>query len=233
MLFGLRRTNFLFDPMRRRGLFDESGGGGTNGGGGDGGSGSGTDGGGTGTGGGNAGGGGQQPYAVFPDEATFMARVSRMSKAELGKVATELGFDSIDALKAAAKAHKETQEANKSELEKEKAARAQAEAAAKAAKERADKTLITAEIKVLAIQAGFVDPADAVALVDRSGISVDDKGSITGAKEAIEALKKAKPHLVGKSGQGTVGGGSNPAGGGGGSGAGKNMNDFIRRAAGK
>lgn len=149
-----------------------------------------------------------------------MARIKREGKAQLEALAKELGFESADAMKAAAKAKKEADEAAKSELEKEKAARERAEAEKKTALDAANTRLINAEIKVFAVQAGFVDPADAVALVDRSGIQVDEQGNVTGAKEAVEKLAKAKPHLVGtgKAGgtPGSAGNGGRQDGGGGG-----------------
>lgn len=126
-----------------------------------------------------------------------MARMKREGKAQLEALAKELGFESADAMKAAAKAKSEADLAAKSDLEKEKAAREKAEAEKKDALTTANTRLVNAEIKVFAVQAGFVDPADAVALVDRAGIQVDDSGNVTGAKEAIDALAKAKPHLVG------------------------------------
>jgi len=226
------------DLLTLRGCFNDGGGGGTGGGGAGGGAGAGgtggAAGGGAGDGGGQGGGTGgkAEPFATFQDEASFMRRVSQMSRQELEKTAKDLGFESVDAMKAAAKAAKEAAEASKTELEKEKTAREKAEKEGKAALEAANARLVNADIKVYAAQAGFVDPADAVALVDRSGIQVDDKGNVTGVKEAVEGLLKSKPHLIGKAGGSQVGGGSNPPGAGGG-GGGKSMNDFIRRAAGR
>lgn len=179
-----------FEPFRFRGCFEDAGGGtGGDGKGGDGGDGKGGD--------GKDGGKGNEPFISFPDEAAFMRRVNQASRQELEKMAKELGFENADALKAAAKAKKEADEAAKTELEKEKARAEKAENEKKAALEAANTRLINAEIKVFAVQAGFVDPADAVALVDKSGIQVDEQGNVTGAKEAVEALTKAKPHLVG------------------------------------
>lgn len=175
-----------------RPLFNAEGGGGGAGGSGSDGANGGGDGNGQGGGSGKA-----DPFAIFPDEATFMARMKREGKAQMEALAKEMGFESVDAFKNAAKAKRESDEANKSELEKEKTARAQAEADKKTALAAANTRLMSAEIKVFAVQVGFVDPADAVALVDKTGIAVDDAGNITGAKEAVEALAKAKPHLLG------------------------------------
>lgn len=177
-----------FDFLRLRGCFEGEGGqgGGTGGGSGDGdGKGGGTD-------------KKDEPFATFPDEATFMARMKREGKAQMEALAKSLGFDSVDAMQTAAKAKKEADEAAKSDLEKEKARAEKAEKEKKDALAAANTRLVNAEIKVFAVQASFVDPADAVALVDRTGIQVDEQGNVTGAKEAVDSLAKAKPHLVGK-----------------------------------
>lgn len=206
-----------FDFSRLRGCFNDGGGGGTSGGG-AGAGGAGGDG--AGDGGGQGGGAGKdnEPFATFPDEASFMARMKREGKAQMEALAKELGFESADAMKAAAKAKKDADEAAKTELEKEKARAEKAEQEKKDALSAANTRLVNAEIKVFAVQAGFVDPADAVALVDRSGIQVDEQGNVTGAKEAVEKLAKAKPHLVGtgKAGgtPGSAGNGSRQDGGG-------------------
>lgn len=64
----------------------------------------------------------------------------------------------------------------------------------------ANDRLIGAEIRTQAAVLGFVDADDALKLIDRSELKVDDKGNVTGVKEALEALAKAKPHLVKRSG---------------------------------
>ena len=176
----------MFDPFRMRGCFKEN------------------EGGTAGIGGADDKGGdkkdsksNEQPFATFPDESAFMARMKREGKAQVEAMAKELGFETADAMKAAAKEKSEADLAAKSDLEKEKAAREKAEAAKKTAMDVANTRLVNAEIKVFAVQAGFIDPADAVALVDRAGIHVDEQGAVTGAREAVEAMAKIKPHLVG------------------------------------
>ena len=144
-------------------------------------------------------------------------------------LAKELGFDTVEAMQTAAKAKKDAEDQAKSDLDKEKEARERAEAEKKTALETANTRLINAEIKVFASQSGFADPSDAVALADRANIKVDDAtGAVTGAKEAVEALAKAKPHLLGKggSGSGNIGGSANPGGGGSGHGGGDDAGKF-------
>lgn len=48
--------------------------------------------------------------------------------------------------------------------------------------------------------------ADALALLDRSKIAVDSEGNVTGMKEAIEALAKARPYLLKPKAEGAAGG---------------------------
>lgn len=153
----------------------------------------------------------KDPFAIFPDQASFDARIKREGRAQIEALAKEMGFDDAAAMQAAAKAQREAGEKAKTELEKEREARERAEEEKALAIEKANNRLIDAEIKVLAAAAGFADITDAVALVDRTEISVDEEGKVTGVKEAVEALAKAKPHLLGKSpGTGGIGGSSNP-----------------------
>jgi len=53
---------------------------------------------------------------------------------------------------------------------------------------------ITSELKTEAIKAGILN-SDDVALADRSSIKVDENFTVTGATDAIEALKKSRPYL--------------------------------------
>jgi hypothetical protein len=183
-LMGLDWCDRLDILKRRRGCFvdggGQGGGGGSQGGGSGEGSGQGTD----------------KPYAVFQNEASLRAYLESESKVQLERQAKEFGFETYQAMQEAAKTKKETDDASKSELEKEKAARQKAEGEKKAAFETANARLLNAEIKIAAASGGFVDPADAVALVDRSGLRVDEQGNVTGVKEAMEKLAKAKPHLL-------------------------------------
>lgn len=158
------------------------------------------------------GGGKQQPFAVFDDEKSFMTRVSREGKKQADDMAKKLGFDSLEKMQDAAKAKMDQDLQNQTDLEKAQAAQREAEKKATDALKTANLRAINAEIKIMAIGVNFVDPGDAVALIDRSGIQIDDSGNVTGVKEAIEVLAKAKPHLVG---QGKPGGSPGSAGNGG------------------
>ena len=56
--------------------------------------------------------------------------------------------------------------------------------------------LIQAEVKAIAVREGIAD-LDFVRLADLAGVSIEDDGSVSGAAEAIAALKAAKPILFG------------------------------------
>jgi len=73
----------------------------------------------------------------------------------------------------------------------------EAEASLKQTKDRYRQNAIRNEIKLYAQNAGFVDTNDAIALADMSGVDFDEASDkVSGAKEAIDALAKAKPHLL-------------------------------------
>lgn len=168
--------------------------------------------------GGAAGGGagGSSPFAVFPDEASFNARLKREGRSQLETKAKEFGFETVEALEAAIKAAKEKDEANKSETQKLQEKLQQAEAARQSAYTLANERLVKAEIKEQSAALGLVDADAAFALMDRSAVKVDDKGNVAGVKEALDALIKAKPYLKATPAGTKIGGGSNPAGGAGG-----------------
>ncbi|MFZ3171959.1 MAG: hypothetical protein WA118_08270 [Carboxydocellales bacterium] len=181
-----------------KGLFEgESGTGG--GGGGTGGAGAGT--GGTGGGTGGAGSGGTSDAVTFENQGALQARLDRHAESTLAAQAKDLGFESVEAMKAAAKKAKEADDKAKSDLEKANEGKTAAETKAQTERSRADKIAADAEVKILS-QAlkdnkKFIDANDAVAMIDRTNIKVDDQGNVTGVAEALETLAKAKPHLLG------------------------------------
>ena len=172
----------------------------------------------------------QQPFAVFPDEKSFMARLKREARSLLESEAKSLGFESAEAMRAALKALREREEAEKSELERLREAAQKAEAERQAALAAANERLIRAEVKAVAADLGIVDPDAAYALMDRSGVTVDDDGQVQGVKAALEALVKAKSYLVRQDAASRSG--ADFAGGSGDSRK-ADMNAIIRRAAGR
>ena len=88
----------------------------------------------------------------------------------------------------------------KAMFEQAKAAKAKAlpEEAQKQIREatdRANTRLIAAEVKATGADYGLVDADAALKLMDTSAIKVADDGTVTGVKEAMEALKTSKPYL--------------------------------------
>lgn len=63
--------------------------------------------------------------------------------------------------------------------------------------EQINSRLISAEIRALGTAMGLVDTDAALLLIDKTNIKVDDKGAVTGAQEALNALKEAKAYLFG------------------------------------
>jgi len=121
------------------------------------------------------------------------SRLDRAKKAGQQALAKELGFDSVEALKAALKpasGQGDDKSAGSIDIEKLLDERL---------KEQAEKTfqrLLTAEVKIVANELGFADWEDALKLADLSKCKENDKGEIEGVKEALEALAKKKPHLL-------------------------------------
>lgn len=68
------------------------------------------------------------------------------------------------------------------------------------ANERANNLLITAEVKNIGSEMGLIDAETALLLLDRTNIKVNAEGTVTGVKEALEALKGSKAFLFGQAG---------------------------------
>ena len=206
-------------------MADDNGGGGGDGSGGDG----------DGAGGGNAksgdGDGGKDGQSKDGDDGkvtmtqkalddAFADRATRGGTAALAKTAEAAGFDSIDDMATAAKATKEREDADKSDLDKANDRVKALEADAKTATTALEGTQIAAALATAALAKDI--PADrlqdAVALTNLDGVTVKD-GAVTGAEEAVTAMIAAKPWIAGKNVQNS-GGGTGADGGSRGSGAG-------------
>lgn len=88
----------------------------------------------------------------------------------------------------------EQEQAQLSEIERERQAREQAESELAAARERATRLERSQWVSNAAQAAGFSDPEDASLLLDLSDIEDADS-----AREAVKSLAERKPHLVGNS----------------------------------
>lgn len=124
------------------------------------------------------------------------AAVDRIVQERLARAKAEPPADYED-LKAAAKRLEEIEAANKTELEKANERAVTAEAAAKAATESARETALKSAVIAEAAKKNVVDPDAALALLDRSTLTLDDNGVPTNVAEAMDALLTAKPYLAG------------------------------------
>ena len=135
-------------------------------------------------------------------ERTFtQAVVDRIVKERLGREQTR--YADYDDLKKAAGELSKIKEAQLSESEKltkriaemEQAA-TDREAEAKVVEMEINEKLIRAEVRVVAAGLNFWDADEAYKLADLADVSLDDDGNVQNVKPALEALAKAKPHLV-------------------------------------
>ncbi len=133
----------------------------------------------------------------------FGERAEQAKNATTASMLKDLGVTTLDELKAALKKGRELETASLTEQQKLQKAVEDAQSKAVAseqarldAEERANNLLLRSEVTAQAVAANFVDPSDAWALIDASKLSIDEDGKVKGAKEAVEALAKAKPHLV-------------------------------------
>lgn len=84
--------------------------------------------------------------------------------------------------------------------EREKAAAAERER--DETKRLANERIIRSEIRSIATELRFADPADAYRFVDMAAVNVDDAGEPTNVKALLEKLAKDKPYLLGGAPQG-------------------------------
>lgn len=106
--------------------------------------------------------------------------------------------DEISQLREKATQYDELQQQGLSELERERSAREAAESSAKAAIERANARLIAAEVLTEATGANVIRPEHMHRLVDLTGVTVADDGTVTGVKDAVKAFLEQNPEYVGK-----------------------------------
>lgn len=153
----------------------------------------------------NADGGGQKPdekrpFAVFPDEQSFSARMQREGKKMFGEMLKGLGFDKEDDLKAVVTEYQTTKEKNKTDLEKAQAAVKTAEKEKTTALEQANRILKTSEAKLTANRLGVKAERTGylVKLLDLDSIEVTDGKVDTDSLEtSIKAILNDMPELKG------------------------------------
>jgi len=86
--------------------------------------------------------------------------------------------------------------ASMTELEKAQTEAKTAADALRTAQEELYNTRVRSAITTEAVRLNFADIEDAYNLSDLSGIEIGEDGKVTGAKEVLEKLAKAKPYLI-------------------------------------
>lgn len=88
----------------------------------------------------------------------------------------------------------------------------QKEAENESLREQIKNSNINQALTTLLVKESVVDLDGALKLIDKTKVSVDDNGTVTGMQEAIDALKTDKAYLFNGSGNPQVGNPSNPQG---------------------
>ncbi len=129
------------------------------------------------------------------EQRTFtQADVDRLIKDRLKREREK--YADYDELTDKAKKWAQHEEAQKSEIERERerAAALERASAEQAATYKAN--LVRMEARVQAAQMGFKNPDDAYLLADLSEVEVGESGEVGGVDEALKVLAKAKPYLI-------------------------------------
>ena len=112
------------------------------------------------------------------------ARTQRAEKSVLKSLADQYGLNEAEV----------TALLDKAKADKAKELPAEAKRQIAEAQEQAKSVLIAADVRTVGIELGLLDVDTALVLMDKSKVSVDGT-KVNGTKEALEALKTAKPFL--------------------------------------
>lgn len=134
---------------------------------------------------------GEKPQEQEKERTFTQAELNKLLADEKRKAKEK--YTDYDALKERAAKWAEYEESQKSELQKLTDALEAEKQKAQQAEQARVEALLQVTITAAAVKAGFHDPADAFALVDRTRIKIDDPETVTAA---VADLAKAKPHLV-------------------------------------
>ena len=129
------------------------------------------------------------------DEVNKM--IKGKSDRELQKMLNEVGFQSVDELKALVKQKKDRDESEKTELQKaiEKATQLEKERESWQSKQK--ETAAQYDVALKAAKLGIVDPDAAWKLLDKSMLEYDKDDSPTNTEQLLQGLLKDKPYLAG------------------------------------
>lgn len=132
-----------------------------------------------------------------PDRTFTQAELDRVVGERLARERTTKYAD-YDDIKAKAARFDELEASQKTELEKERAAREASDKKAADAVTRANDALMRSAVIAAASKANVVDADAAFALIDKSKLTVSDDGSVIGVDDTLKALLVERPFLVGK-----------------------------------
>ena len=118
-------------------------------------------------------------------------RTARAEKGVLRSMAAQYGMEEA-ALAAALQAARDAQ----TELPPDAQARIHAMQA------RFGERLRLMDVKAVGAELGLIDPDAAIRLMDADSIAVAEDGSVQGTREALDALRRAKPYLFRQAGAG-------------------------------
>ncbi|GGF88419.1 phage scaffolding protein [Paenibacillus abyssi] len=158
---------------------------------------------------------GKEKRTVTMTQADLDALIAREKGRVKGKYAD---YDDLKTkLTALEQAEEERKKAAMSEAERLKAEKdeadrkaAEASDAAKRAQDAANQRIINTEIRSEARALNANDASDVLSFVDKTKVTIDDEGNVIGAKEAVEAVKAAKPYLFKAPVGADAGDGGNP-----------------------
>jgi hypothetical protein len=105
--------------------------------------------------------------------------------------------DELKELQAAKAKLEEIEQAGASELEKATTAREKAEAKAAEAIAKANETLVRASALSELAKQGVTNVDGALRALDKTGLTVEDDGTVSGVEEAVKGLLDAIPEFVG------------------------------------
>lgn len=112
------------------------------------------------------------------------------------RAAERAKYADYDELKVRAEKADELERANMTEAQRKETMIAELQRKTIDAETKIAEMAINSDIRVRASQRGFVDPNDAVALINRSGIGYSDSTGVSGVADALAALMSAKAHLL-------------------------------------
>ncbi|MCD8356265.1 MAG: phage scaffolding protein [Clostridia bacterium] len=141
----------------------------------------------------------QEPNTPTPAPTAPAPQVdpNQLAESLMNAIQTRTSRAETSVAKSFAEQYGMTEDEIKSILDAEKSKRAaQLPPEVQAQIDAANKLVISAEIKTLGSQMGLVDADAAMQLMDMTGVKLSD-GKVTGAQEALDALKETKPYLFG------------------------------------